>query len=171
MPFTPYHFGPSGCIAFALRKWLDVPVFLLANIIVDIEVLILRRHACCHTLLFGALAGSSWAVLAYLLSPWLVRAMHLLRIPYTPRFWKMLISGILGVWTHILIDAIYHWDVRIFYPAGAKPLWGLLTHGQLELVCEISFIPLIILYLLAVNAYNKNKSPHPPKTFDPTEKK
>jgi len=41
MPFTPYHFGPSGFWGLAFRKWLDLPVFVLANVIVDIEVLVI----------------------------------------------------------------------------------------------------------------------------------
>ncbi|MHC4299546.1 MAG: hypothetical protein ACYS7Y_19890 [Planctomycetota bacterium] len=36
MPFTPYHFGPSGCVGLILRKWIDVPVFVLTNVIIDI---------------------------------------------------------------------------------------------------------------------------------------
>ena len=41
MPFTPYHFGPSGFFGLALKKWIDLPVFLLANVIIDVEVLLI----------------------------------------------------------------------------------------------------------------------------------
>ena len=36
MPFTPYHFGSSGFVGLAFRKWLDVPIFVLANVIVGV---------------------------------------------------------------------------------------------------------------------------------------
>ncbi|MHC4641289.1 MAG: hypothetical protein ACYS32_06565, partial [Planctomycetota bacterium] len=72
MPFTPYHFGPSGLIGLALRKWIDIPVFVLANVIVDIEVLIMVLldvrypiHRYTHTLLLGAAAGIIWALAAW----------------------------------------------------------------------------------------------------------
>ena len=39
MPFTPYHFGPSGFVGLLFRRWLDVPVFIAANVLVDIEVI------------------------------------------------------------------------------------------------------------------------------------
>ena len=39
MPFTPFHFGPHACVAFAANKKIDIPVFILANIAVDIEPL------------------------------------------------------------------------------------------------------------------------------------
>ena len=40
MPFTPFHFGAHACIAIPLRKIIDIPVFILSNIIIDIEPLI-----------------------------------------------------------------------------------------------------------------------------------
>ena len=39
MPFTPYHFGPSGFVGLLLRRWIDVPVFIAANVLIDIEVI------------------------------------------------------------------------------------------------------------------------------------
>ena len=72
MPITPYHFGPSGFVGLALRKWLDIPVFVLANVVVDIEVLVIRllglgwpAHRYSHTLLIGAVVGAIWGVAAY----------------------------------------------------------------------------------------------------------
>ena len=40
MPFTPYHFGPSGFIGLLFRKWLDVPVIVATNVLIDIEVIV-----------------------------------------------------------------------------------------------------------------------------------
>ncbi|MHC4544154.1 MAG: hypothetical protein ACYSYL_06435 [Planctomycetota bacterium] len=110
MPFTPYHFGPSGFIGLALRKWLDIPVFVLANVIVDLEVLLGHGypiHRYFHTLLIGAAAGILWATVAYPLRNLFKMIMQTLRIPYQTSFLKMLISGVLGVWLHVVIDSIY----------------------------------------------------------------
>ena len=67
MPFTPYHFGPSGFVGLVFRKWIDMPVFVLANVIVDVEVLAVGLfglgwpiHRYCHTLLIGAVVGALW---------------------------------------------------------------------------------------------------------------
>src|SRR4030042_3204640 len=86
MPFTPYHFGPSGFLGLAFRKWLDVPVFVLANVIVDIEVLVIKLlgvewpHRYVHTLLLGALAGALWGIAAYQLRHPFEKIMQMLRI-------------------------------------------------------------------------------------------
>lgn len=157
MPFTPYHFGPSGFIGMAFRKWIDIPVFLLANVIVDLEVLIINFlgagwpiHRYIHTLLIGTAAGIVWALAAWPLRNVFKKGMQILHIPYKASLLKMIISGILGVWLHVSIDSIYHWDVCLFWPSKIKPLYAILTKQQVETICLISLIPAFILYILAV---------------------
>jgi membrane-bound metal-dependent hydrolase YbcI (DUF457 family) len=171
MPITPYHFGPSVFVGLALRKWLDIPVFVLANIIVDIEVLVIGllglgwpTHRYSHTLLIGAVVGVIWAVVAYRLRHFFKKIMQMLRIPYQTSFWKMVVSGALGVWLHVVIDAIYHWDVQIFWPSKAKPLWRLISQEQIEIVCIGFLVAAAIAYAFAVASYvkqNKVKRANP----------
>jgi membrane-bound metal-dependent hydrolase YbcI (DUF457 family) len=155
MPCTPYHFGPSAFVGLALRKWLDVPVFVLANIVVDIEVLVINLigqgwpyHRYTHTLILGAIAGILWGVTAYPFRYFFGIIMRILRIPYQTGLWKMVVSGVLGVWLHVVIDAIYHCDVKIFWPSNANPLLGLISHGQVKILCIASFFAAILLYAL-----------------------
>ena len=162
MPFTPYHFGPSGFIGLALRKYIDIPVFVLANVVVDIEVLVIGLlglgwpvHRYSHTLLIGAVVGIIWAVIAYRLRHFFKKIMQILRIPYQTSFWKMAVSGILGVWLHVVIDAIYQWDVRIFWPSKAKPLYGLISQGQVKAICIGLFVAAVIVYAIAFISYVK----------------
>ncbi|HUS73951.1 MAG TPA: hypothetical protein VMY06_12890 [Sedimentisphaerales bacterium] len=164
MPFTPYHLGPSGFIGLTLRKWIDIPVFVLANVVVDVEVLVIRHfglgyplHRYTHTLLLGAVAGLIWAVAAYPLRNFFKKIMRILHIPYQTSFWKMLVSGVLGVWLHVVIDAIYHPDVRLFRPAKAIPLYALLTRQQIQTLCLVFFIAAVVLWALAAVSYSKRK--------------
>ena len=180
MPFTPYHFGPSGFIGLALRKVIDLPVFLLANVIVDIEVLhsimfAHQRHPHqnwhLHTLLGGAIVGIIFETAAYWIKP--VRrilewSMRLVRIRYKPNAWKMVLAGVLGVWLHTAIDAIYHYDVQLFWPSKARnfarPLWRLFSknmeenYHQVEFWCLMCFVGAAILYVFAVRSFMKTKS-------------
>jgi hypothetical protein len=155
MPFTPYHFGPSGFIGLTFRKWLDIPVFVLANVVVDIEVLVIGLlglgwpfHRYTHTLLLGAIAGVTWGIASYPLRHFFGKIMQMFRIPYQTSLWKMVVSGVLGVWLHVSIDAVYHWDVRIFWPSKAKPLYGLISQGWIKAICVASFFAAFILYAL-----------------------
>jgi membrane-bound metal-dependent hydrolase YbcI (DUF457 family) len=167
MPITPYHFGPSGFLGLTLRKWLDVPVFVFANVVVDIEVLFNHHwpmHRYFHTLLIGAVVGAIWGIAAYPLRHFFEKIMQMLRIPYQTSFWKMVVSGVLGVWLHVVIDAIYHWDVQILWPSKAKPLWQLISQRQVEILCVGFFIAAVIAYAFAVASYvkqNKVKRANP----------
>jgi len=160
MPFTPYHFGPSGVVGLVLRRWIDVPVFVLANVIVDIEVLFAdgwphHRHWHFHTLLVGAAVGAAWGLTAYPLRHIFKRLMKLIRIPYKSGLWKMIISGILGVWLHVLVDGVYHFDVQPVWPSRVNPLYRLLTQPQVLLVCKLSFAALVILYVIIARPVTK----------------
>ena len=162
MPVTPYHFGPSGFVGLVFRKWFDIPVFVLANVVVDVEVLViwffdlgLSRHRYCHTLLIGAAVGAAWGLAAYPLRHFFKWLMQIFRLPYQTSFWKMIVSGILGVWCHVIIDAIYHRDVQMFWPSKITPLYGLISKPQVETVCVIFFILAIILYAIAAVSYVK----------------
>lgn len=162
MPFTPYHFGPSAFIGLILRKWLDVPVFVLANIIVDLEVAIVRVfelrwpiHRYAHTLLLGAVLGMLWGIAAYPLRHFFGKIMQILRLPYQTGFWKMVVSGVLGVWLHVIIDAIYHPDVRIFWPNRATPLWRLISQEQVKIACIGFLVAAAVLYAFMAASYIK----------------
>jgi hypothetical protein len=168
MPFTPYHFGPSGFLGLTFRKWLDIPVFILANIVVDSEVLVIRllglgwpAHRYFHTLLFGTAVGAIWGIMAYPLRRFFGKIMRMLRIPYQTSFWKMVVSGVLGVWLHVLIDGIYHCDVRLFWPSNVKPLYGLISQGWIKVICIASFFAAAIAYAFAAASYLRQKRANP----------
>ncbi|MHC4157966.1 MAG: metal-dependent hydrolase [Planctomycetota bacterium] len=162
MPFTAYHFGPCGLIGLGLRKYIDIPVFVLANVIVDLEVLAVNllgfgrpMHRYFHTLLIGAAVGAIWGLTAYPLRHLFKKIMQILRIPYETGFWKMVISGVFGVWLHVVIDAIYHGDVRIFWPGKTNPLWRLLSRYQLTVTCIVCLLAALVLYAIVFIRYTK----------------
>jgi membrane-bound metal-dependent hydrolase YbcI (DUF457 family) len=162
MPFTPYHFGPSAFFGLVFKKYVDSPVFLLANVIVDIEVLVITLlgigwpvHRYVHNLLIGAAAGAVWGLLAYPLRNLFKKIMQLIRLPYQTSLPKMLISGVLGIWLHIVIDAPANWDIRPFWPARINPLWHLLTEQQTKAICLAFLLAAVILYLPIAIKYTK----------------
>ena len=166
MPFTPYHFGPSGFIGLVFRKWIDVPVFVLANVIIDIEVLLVMGlglggplHRYCHTLLIGAAAGALWGMAAYPLRGLFKKMMHGLRLSYEPYFWKMAISGMLGACMHVLIDGAYHHDARVFWPNTTISLWKIvqdhISREQIRITC-LALIVAAVVYILLLQRSGNN---------------
>jgi len=166
MPFTPYHFGPSGFLGLVFRKYIDIPVFLLSNIIVDLEVLYFDRypiHRYLHTLLIGGAIGAVWGLSAYPLRGIFKRLMGLSKLPYRTSLLKMTLSGILGVWLHVLIDGIYHFDVKPLWPNKKISLWHFAANhigyrqmeelkGHIETGCIVFAAAAIIFYFYIILA-------------------
>ncbi len=163
MPFTPYHFGPSGLVGLFFRKRLDLPVFVLANVIVDFEPLVVLVfnlecpvHGISHTFLFGAVLGLLWGLVTSAAGGfgWLMKVFGL---TYQSSVSKMIISGLLGVWFHVFVDSFCWADVRPLWPIKWNPLVGLVTLKMIYLFCIISFVPAIVLYIFAVLSFFKDK--------------
>ena len=63
----------------------------------------------------------------------------------------MAISGMLGIWLHVVIDSFYHWDVEAFWPSTIKPLWMLANkwhvgQEQVRVICLWFFAAIAVLY-------------------------
>ena len=165
MPFTPYHFGPSGLVALLFRKWLDVPIFILGNVFADIGYLFAviltplglfeyyyKIYGLSHTFISGAITGLTWAVIMYLTRPILKWLMKFLRLPYQPNLPKMIISAVLGIWFHILIDGVY-------YGTFLRPLSNIFSHTWMDFFLAICFIAFVTYYIFIVKGGTENQQP------------
>ena len=182
MPHPVYHFGPSGFFALLLRRWVDVPVFLLVNIIIDLEVLaaprgVFHRYWHFHTLLIGGLVGAAFGTAVYWIKPvrrFLEWLMLLVRLPYQSRLYKSVLAGILGVWVHVLVDGFYHYDVQMLWPYKQFRLWRVARRWwpgsmgrRVETGCLIFWAAAIAIYVfIVVRASLKQKSKEKPGIAD-----
>ena len=83
--------------------------------------------------------------------------MQFLRMPYKTGLWKMVVSGVLGVWLHVLIDSVYHFDLRPFWLNKTISLWRIVVrhigYDRMEAVAEGIEIACVVLLLAAVTLY------------------
>jgi hypothetical protein len=181
MPFTPYHFGPNGFVGLLFRRWLDVPVFIAANVLIDIEVIAdkffqpgwpVHQIWHFHTLLIGGLAGVLFGAVVYYIKPfrWLSeKSMALIGLPAKTTLLSMVLAGVLGVWLHVLIDSFYHYDVQIFWPHKDNTIFRWINSGKMSnmektqrwvvFYCKLFWGLMLGLYgvLLALRAYPNNR--------------
>lgn len=153
MPSLPNHFGPSGLLALALRRFVDIPVFLTVNIAIDLEVVVIAllrspgytpRYA--HTLLVGAALGIVWAFLLAPLRPAFRPLMRALRLPYRGGLGRMVVSGVLGAWVHVLVDGLYRSGAGLFWPLPWKNPLCRFARGDVDFLGWISLAAAAVFY-------------------------
>lgn len=146
MPFTPFHMGPGIAIKALLRGSFSLMVFGWAQIVMDIQPLLVmiggsgHLHGFSHTYagatLLGAFAALSGKYLGeiglFVLGIDPQRAVNI-------AWWVALASAFIGTYSHVLLDSIMHADVEPFYPfSAANGLLGIVSLAALHKVCLYS---------------------------------
>jgi len=131
MPFTVFHLGPALALGLPLRRYIHVPTFILANVFIDIEPLLVLAldlnyslHGYLHTLLFASMFGAVLGYAMYLLEKVfkpLYKTLHL--VPENPiRIESFIVAGVSGSILHVLLDSPLYHDIKPFYPIAVNPL-------------------------------------------------
>uniref|UniRef100_A0A7J3Z5T1 Hydrolase n=1 Tax=Ignisphaera aggregans TaxID=334771 RepID=A0A7J3Z5T1_9CREN len=131
MPFTVFHLGPALALGLPLRRYIHAPTFILANVLIDIEPLLVLAldlnyplHGYLHTLLFASMFGAVLGYATYLLEKVfrpLYRALHL--VPVKPlKIESFIVAGVSGSILHVLLDSPLYHDIKPFYPIAVNPL-------------------------------------------------
>jgi len=129
MPLTPFHLGPALLVGLLLLSYIDLPTFLVANVILDIEpVLVLTfdldypLHGFFHSLAGGTIVALLLAIVMNKVRGAFSHVLSFLRLEQKTSFKSILFASLLGVYLHILLDSRMHWDIRPFYPLETNPL-------------------------------------------------
>lgn len=153
MPITPLHFAPAACLALPLGRRVDLPVFLLANVAIDLEPILVvlldlryPLHGLAHSLIGATVVGLLWGLLGYRLRGVWGALMARLRLPYEATLRKALLSAMAGCWLHVLLDSSVYYDIRPLYPSAFNPLLGWSDAQSLSLLCLALFVPAVALY-------------------------
>ena len=153
LPLTPFHLGPALFLGLALLRYLDLPTFLIANVIVDVEPLIIilldlgyPLHGFLHSFIGGTLAAIALTMVRVR-----GRFNHILsifKIEKESSAGKILAASLLGVYIRILLDSRMHPDVKPFHPIPINPFLGggVLVGLEIHMWCMWMFIAGLIIY-------------------------
>ena len=157
MPFTPFHFGPSAVVGLPLRRYIDLPALLLANIAIDIEPLLVMffnwnypLHGIAHSFVgatgVGVMLG---VVLSFCKRPLTLVMEQWLRLSYATSTTKLVLSAIAGGWLHVVLDALIYPGMRPFLPLEGNPFSTGMGSGTVYLWCGVSLLPASAIYFVS----------------------
>ncbi len=137
MPFTPLHLGPALFFGMVLLRYIDLPIFLVANVIVDVEPLViltlglhrtdslgLPLHGLLHTFLGGTFVALLLALVMMRMRGYLEPLMRLVGLEQVSSPRSVYAAALSGVYMHILLDSRLYADIRPFYPSSYNPFLG-----------------------------------------------
>lgn len=156
MPFTPYHLGPGMAFKAVMPEKISLMVFGWSQIVMDIQPLIAMSsgeaiwHGWTHTLAGAAGLGVVAAASGKYLAEWGVRLLTLGKRKIKIGWGAAFLSGLIGSFSHILIDGFLHHDMQPFWPVSAvNPLLSFgATFSQVERFCLIASVVGAVLYLI-----------------------
>lgn len=167
MPFTPFHMGPGILLKAILQGSFSLMVFGWAQIIMDIQPLMVmisgegHLHGFSHTYIgatllaiFSALSGKYLSEIGLFIlglnQDWRVK------IGWPTAF----ISAFLGSYSHVLLDSIMHADVEPFSPLHThNPLLQVINTEALHYLCLATAAAGAAIYF-SVQFWQKKKSKH-----------
>jgi len=128
MPLTPFHLGPGLLVGLILICYIDFPTFLVANVIVDVEPVIVLlfnlnypHHGFFHSFIGGTVVAILLSVvmnkIRYFFSPLL----SFFKLEEKSSFRNILLASFLGIYIHILLDSGMLLDITPFYPLAFNP--------------------------------------------------
>ncbi|MCW3992360.1 MAG: hypothetical protein NWE79_06605 [Candidatus Bathyarchaeota archaeon] len=134
MPFTPLHLGPALFFGMVLLRYIDLPTFLVANVIVDIEPFViltlglyrvdslgLPLHGLLHTFLGGTFVALLLAFVMTRTRELTASLMRRIGMEQKQGARSIYAAALSGVYLHILLDSRLYTDIKPFYPFSFNP--------------------------------------------------
>ena len=157
MPFTPYHLGPGLFVGLLFVSFIDLPTFLVAGVIVDVEpflVLALNLnyplHGFFHSFLGGTLVAVPLALVMYCVRGKFSCLLSFFKLEQKVSFKRILVAALSGIYIHILLDSQGYTDIQPFYPSDYNPLLttGILAGLDAYILCMWTFFGAAIVYII-----------------------
>jgi len=166
MPFTPFHLGPALFFAIPLRKYIHAPTFILANVLLDVEPLLVLTmglnyplHGYLHTFAAAIIIGAAFGFVMFFLERIMHPLYRTLLLEPEPVFKKsqFIIAGVFGTMLHVLFDSPLYGDIKPFYPLNVNPLYGSASSLEIYLICVWLGILGVIFYLLVLTLWMRKR--------------
>lgn len=131
VPGPPVHLGAASVLALALLRYVYLPAVLLGSLAPDIQPIIIVlfnvpyswNGPILHSLIGGTLLLPLLVLaIIFILRKPLDKITSFLELYQEPTLPRILAGTLIGVYSHILLDAYIYTDIQPFYPFDVNPL-------------------------------------------------
>lgn len=166
MPLTPFHLGIGLVLGMIFYRWIDFPTICIGTMIVDLRSIFIflgpfegALHGPLHTFLGGTLLAVGLGAVMYTTKPAWNWVGEIFGLAQERSVYRVGIASLLGVYTHLFLDALMHSDMRPFYPIHGNPLSGHAAVGDIYLICVAGFLIGSVLYMVHVYRWRTGQFP------------
>ena len=145
--------GPAIFFGVLLFRAINLPTFLVASIIADIEPFIVivlgfdyPLHGFFHSFVGGSILALGMCFVMLRFKGSADKMMGFFRMKQEMSSRSVIAASFLGVYMHIFLDSFLYTDIRPFFPLDANPIYGLTSYDGVILFCVLSFVFGILLY-------------------------
>ena len=145
MPFTPFHVGPAIPVKAAMDKKFSLLTYAWAQVVMDLQPLLViltrrgRTHGITHTFVGAAVLGAVAVVSGKYLGEFILNLLSFGKRPKTVIPWRVaILSGFVGSFSHVLLDALIYPDVSPFWPFTDANLRIGFTSTEMIMFCVVS---------------------------------
>ncbi|MFX1368696.1 MAG: hypothetical protein ACFFAY_08875 [Promethearchaeota archaeon] len=164
MPFTPYHFGPAFLLGVVVFPVLDIAALMISSVVLDLEPLVVLMfglpsplHGNLHTFLGAAIVAALTACVIWVIRTPLQQLLSLFALSHDPTFSTVLISSVIGTYSHVLLDSFLYAEMNPFFPLLGNPLLGLIEAATIYQFCVYCMMFGLVIYALRlVFRYKQN---------------
>ena len=162
MPFTPFHLGPALFLGLLLSTAFDLPTFLIANVLPDVEpftVLFFNvqgypLHGFLHSYIGATILAIILALCMYLLRGFVGKIVKVFRLQQSSSFKKIVFTSFMGAYFHVFLDSFLYSEMTPFYPLQNNIFVNAFSaYGSYTIIygfCGITALLGIVLYLYKI---------------------
>jgi membrane-bound metal-dependent hydrolase YbcI (DUF457 family) len=165
MPITPFHIIAAAPIKAIIPRHFSWSIFALTNIFIDLEPITyfvftgIPSHKFFHSILGATLLGLICAIYFRKLCGNYIMKWNKNLHPID-RSWlevrnskvnlfEALLGGLIGAWSHLVLDSMMHHDIKPFWPFLSENIFlGLLSSNSILYSCVGFFIIGIVIFII-----------------------
>jgi len=158
LPFTPFHLGPALFFGLLLSTAFDLPTFLIANVLPDVEPFAVvffnvrgyPLHGFFHSYIGATILAATLSICMYVLRGFSGKVMKVFRLQQNSSLKKIVFTAFMGAYFHVFLDSFLYSEMTPFYPLDGNVFSAYGSYTVIYGFCGIAALLGFAVYLYKI---------------------